>query len=279
MKTTWLRLCACLIAVVPFGCQPAGGGIGNLNGSGDNGGGINNDNVGDNANLPADQFAAIDAAARTALSLSSLSGAAYPSVDVQAFLAEFDQVPTCPTVDFSASTAGLSLTVDYGEGCPPVLYPEIEMSGSVTGTFDVENVSVAIELNSLVVDDETISGSVTATADHDPPLNTLVATFDITVDQVGAAEGTATLIVDTDTGAVTIPEGTVTVSLEDGTSFDITFEDLIADPVNNGNFLPESGTATFTIEGENGQPVSIELSFTENTPVDGSIEYSINENP
>lgn len=61
-----------------------------------------------------------------------------------------------------------------------------------------------------------------------------------------------------------------------GDTYGFTLDDVDSDPVGNVNFLPDAGTATLILGTEGPGALTIEITFTEDTPTDGNVLVSVN---
>lgn len=265
LKTRILTGSACAAALIVAACQPMAppGGGGNTE-------------MNDNSGLPQAQTDAIRAAFETATAVGAAGAGAFPSADVTAFVDGFGAMgPTCPAVDFDLIGEPRSVALDYGDTCSPVLFPATDVGGVISGTISLDTATASLSFDAFVLDDQTIDGTLSASLNRDAPLSTFDATIELVVSDTGAIDGDVLVTVDTDSGAVTIPEGTVNATTDSGHDIAIEFDMVVIQPVDNGNFFPQSGTLTFTLEAAGAPPVRVVMTFDENTPVQGSVNYSI----
>ena len=74
-------------------------------------------------------------------------------------------------------------------------------------------------------------------------------------------------------GLITIT--TANLTFNDGTSSQAAaISDVVIDPAGNGNFVPHSGTATFSIT-EDGSTTALAVEFTSTTPNDGGVDVTV----
>jgi len=183
----------------------------------------------------------------------------------------------CPAITLTLSNSAFSATFDFGDGCTPDLYPDVTFSGSVTGTLTFNPFSVDL----TYTDFSNGERSITGTASHDITVTSGSATvnFDSIIsfenDLGETLAGTTSWNVNFTTGLITIE--TIDGEGEDvsGDAFTLDAQTLVIDVPGNGNFVPESGTATIVVTdvGLFGQTTqsTIVVTFSEQTPVDGTV--------
>jgi len=81
------------------------------------------------------------------------------------------------------------------------------------------------------------------------------------------------------TGEVLIPWAEGMSTDLTGDTYGFTLNDVHSDPVGNVNFLPDAGTATLILGTEGPGALTIEITFTEDTPTDGTVLVSLNGSP
>ncbi len=183
----------------------------------------------------------------------------------------------CPTVSIEQGAA----TVDFGDGCTPALYPDTTFAGSMTVQVN-DDQTVTITFNDLAVDGETINGTAVASISEEGDLVIVEADVNVTItsgNQTFTYTGVITVEVNMVTGEVFIPTADLEATDESGDTYAIILTDVHSDPVNNVNFLPDSGTATIVMGTEGPGALTMEITFTENTPTDGTVLVSINGSP
>jgi len=89
--------------------------------------------------------------------------------------------------------------------------------------------------------------------------------------------GGATIVVESSTGTTTISDATITLGPAAMDTMGIVLEDVVVDASAAGDFKPRSGVARYDLTNETNDGMdAIRLEFVEDTPVDGSLEISIN---
>jgi len=243
--------------------------------SGDDGG---EDSEADSDGLSEDEEDAVDDTldAIEALSdlLAALADAGLPATGDGPVVVTPNPESDCPTVTIDDST----LTLDYGDGCNPVLYPETTVSGSATGQINAAERSLTLTFDDLVIDGESVSGTLTTSVAQADDTATFEATVDLTFsdgETSFAVAGDATVQVDLTTGDTFIPSAELTVS-DDGDTYEVTLTDVHIDPAEG---LPDSGSATVAYDNEGPGTTTLEITFTDATPTEGSVLVSVNGSP
>ncbi|MFH0981155.1 MAG: hypothetical protein V2A79_06425 [Planctomycetota bacterium] len=286
------------------GCQSDGGGSGSDNSTNDNtpdnandnttgnandnGAENANDNTPDNTNandnpasdeLTPEQQAAIDAVVAGLETLAEVLAGLSGVTDLPE---GSGTIGTCPVITFTHEGSVTTVVFDFGEGCLNELYGDVPYAGTITGTFNTDTREATLVLDEFAIDGQSISGSVTLARTADPDDgNTWVGTVDLTSTETGSVEGTAVVSFDLDTGIITIPEATMTITDPSDTAYEVSVADLVFDPADNGNYVPESGTLSFEMPNEEGGPdtVTVVITFDSQSPVDGTVQVEVGGAP
>ncbi len=176
----------------------------------------------------------------------------------------------CPVITFDEG----QITLDYGDGCSPILYPDSTFSGSVTGTLDVDEGMVDLTFEDFTVDGESVSGHVAFSYQSADGVSTLEGEVDLTFDDDETVTGDMTVEIDQTTGEITIVTAELVFTYGEFTD-EVTLTNVHIDYAENGNFLPDAGTAAITLD-EPPPPVTLTVTFTSQTPVDGTVTVGIN---
>jgi len=217
---------------------------------------------------------ALDAIESLSALLAALADAGLPSTGDGPVVVTPNPESGCPTITVDDST----LTLDYGDGCNPVLYPETTVSGSATGQINAAERSLTLTFDDLVIDGESVSGTLTTSVAQADDTATFEATVDLTFSDGETSftvAGYATVQVDLTTGEMFIPSAELTVS-DDGDTYEVTLTDVHIDPAEG---LPDSGTATVAYDNEGPGTTTLEITFTDATPTEGSVLVSVNGSP
>lgn len=243
-----------------------------LVGVGGCGGGFGNGSTG----LTPEQQAAVDSVVEqieaSARALASLTDG-FSGIDD-----ETDQeFGVCPVVTASFADGVTSLTLDFPDGCFNAYFGDTPLSGSVSLTFDISSRAYDVTFNDLSTGDETVTGTLGLDLTREGLRLTLVGNMNISTTGVGTVVGTLSLRFDVNAGTITIVDGSLTLTDEDGVSQAVTVTDLLFRPRDNASFIPEAGTITFQIAdvglGLGTQTVTI--TFDDQSPVDGTVDVTI----
>ncbi len=243
--------------------------------SADNSNDNGNDNDGggdDQPELTQAQQEAVDAVVSSLASLAATLGAAAEAANPPSgggSAGEFD----CPAISFSDG----AITLDYGDGCSPILYPDLTVSGSVSGEVSLQEQTIALTFEDFTVENDVINGTIDASFAREAGIITLEASIDLALDSDSAIVGDITVLIDEQTGEITITTGQVAIS-EGGTTYETTLTDVHFDPVGTGTILPDSGSASFELSDSSGT-TEIAITFTQQTPVDLTVLVSVNGGP
>ena len=98
-------------------------------------------------------------------------------------------------------------------------------------------------------------------------------------DDSGTITGEMRVEINLVTGDVLIPWAEGESTDASGDTYGFSLEDVHSDPVGNVNFLPDAGTATLVLGTEGPGALTMEITFTEDTPTDGTVLVSVNGSP
>ncbi len=186
-------------------------------------------------------------------------------------------VGECPSVSLlMPDPQSLTVNLEFGiEGCSGPATGGQTISGSVNITISRGTQSASVVFDDLALDDQAVTGTVTATLEKTDAAVTFTGTCDITTAQVGSTEGSITVAITT-AGLITITSADATLSTGTAT-YDVALANVVLDPLNNGNFWPESGTATFEVPNDGPGPdtLTVVVTFSEQTPVDGTVQVTV----
>lgn len=225
------------------------------------------------------QSAAIDSVARQLSAFGSLLGTsselANPRLTVDS-LPQLDVFGECPRVSLVASDESAVIAFNFGdEGCSS------DQTGgkTVTGGLDIRITratgEATLTLLNLTIDGVSMTGIMQLTLTRSGTTVTLAGqiTETIEIENVGSVSGSITLQV-TAGGLITIT--TANLTFNDGTAAQaVTLNELVIDPLANGNFVPQSGTAAFSIT-EGDSTTALLVTFKSTTPSDGEVDVTVN---
>ena len=227
--------------------------------------------------LTESQRAAVDAASTAMKDVATVLGGLTPTAILEDLLNADLETPDCPT--FSSNVAGttVTITLDYGTGCSPLIYPDTIVSGSISGTFAAAQRSIDLALDAFTMGDLSSDGTVSGSFAVNGATLTLTVAVDLTFGDGSSVVGDVDASLNVDTGLITVTSASLTVDDGQAAAFMIVFADVAMDFAGNGNLVPESGTATFEIPNDGPGPdtLTIVVEFTVQTPVDGTVMVSV----
>lgn len=264
-------------------CQPNSSG-----GGGSGGSTTDNENVADDQNANEDDQepeltdeeaeaaeTAADATQNLAGLFTALAAGALPSTDEGPIVITPNPFSQCPTLTLDQG----ALTVDYGDGCSPVIDPGSTYAGSFTVEINVEEGTLAVTFNDLLIDGETINGTAVVSVSQEG----MVITFETDISVTFSTDeyevtyiGDVTAEIDLDTGEMVISEADLEAIDDTGDTYGIILDDVHIVLV---EVLPYSGTATIILGTEDEFPLTVVVRFTEATPTDGTVYVSVNGGP
>lgn len=220
-----------------------------------------------------------EAIAATTRGIADTAGAlagASPTAD--AADAEPAQAVECPDFLLQVSNGAIELTLDYGDGCSPAFYPASTISGSVSGSLVLATGTATLTFEQFSVDERSLDGQLSGTIQRTVAVTNMSLTVDLTSGDGASVNGSVTGELTRATGVLSVPTADLAVMTADGDEFDATWSDLLVDFPGNGDPRPESGTAAVTLTDEDATPptVVLDIEYTEQTPVDGTVIVSIN---
>jgi hypothetical protein len=181
---------------------------------------------------------------------------------------------TCPTVSFAAGSDTALIEFNFGTGCSSSATGGQTVSGAADIDVDRGTRSAAVTFQNLAIGGHSITGTlaVTVTAATGGGVR-LEGTVDVTTADIGHVTGSVTATITTG-GVITISTGSLTVA-SGATSYAVTLANLVIDPVGNGNFVPEGGTATFSVPHEGAGPDTLVVTFTSQSPSTGVVRVQV----
>lgn len=257
--------------------------------------GNQNTNVNDNQNsgdggqgvareLTEDEANAVTSAARqTETLVATTSGASYArETEAVSGQATIQQLTTCPTIEggVDAEEQQANVSLDFGSGCSPDLYPSLTFSGILTGTISLMPLALNLSIESFSTGGETVDGEIELS------FESASGGLEFTADAILDFSDGSSLVLDTLTWTLETATGLVRVSGvgagEDaaGAVYQIDLMDLVADGQGNGNFIPQEGSVTVTLPNDElvfaPDSTTIVVRFTAQTPAGGVVFVSVN---
>jgi hypothetical protein len=227
--------------------------------------------------------AVLSAARQTETSSAASSAASYArQTDETGGRVSIQQFNDCPMVEsgIDADTQQATVALGFGDGCAPVLYPDVTVSGSIGGTVTLAPLTLSLEFASFSVGGDTIDGDIELT--FVKSAGSVGFTGDM--DLITASGGSVTLdsaqwTLDTASGVVTL-SGSGVGEESDGDVYLIKLDAVVIDGQGNGNFIPESGSVTVTLRNADlvfgPDSTSLQMTFTSQTPATGIVLLSVN---
>lgn len=257
--------------------------------TGDTGNNQNNNNN-TSTDLSTSEEEAISAALQSTESLANATGTVQSPTSAEVEESALDlpeqgsneqvEFGTCPNVSLAASgsaqsgNAGLSLTIDFGDGCLPFDDGQYECSGQATGTFSQSNKTIDCSFDSLNCNGNSLDGDAALSYQFTPSNVSLTGDWNLTWDDNGdtfVTDGLGDVDYDRDEHATTISSFVGELTTPDDEQYDTTFTNVQTSFESNGNFVPSAGT--ITLDGDNIRTITIE--FNSESPSTGVVEVTI----
>jgi hypothetical protein len=174
----------------------------------------------------------------------------------------------------------VTVTLDFGGGCTPVMYPDVTVTGSIGGTVTFGPFSINLTLDSFSVGGDTIDGEVELAFVKEEGSVGFTGDMDLSTSSGGSVTlESVQWTLDAATGVV-ILSGTGIGEEADGDVYQIELAEVVIDGQGNGNFIPESGVATVTLPNEDQifgpDSTTMKVTFTSETPTTGVVLVSVN---
>jgi hypothetical protein len=187
---------------------------------------------------------------------------------------------SCPMATAGGGENGVVIILNYGDECTNDRYGSAKLSGTAT-------VTVLGQIWGAVVPDFTIDGTTIVggancnrLADREAGA-TLQGNITFTSEGIGQGLGPATVSFDLDTSVITISEAEITLKNTTGVTdtpdtirYDVIFDNVVIDPVGNGNFTPQSGNVSFVGPGDSG---TIVVTYSSESPDSGVVEVTVGD--
>ena len=238
-------------------------------------------NPGGTTGLTDAQARAVDAAVNGVGTLGKALAAVEPSSDATTDTTSAQTFPNCPEVDLQLSDGAFTVTLDYGESCSPLLFPDAVFSGVVSGSLSVAQgqFTIGYEFDAFTIDDQSLDGFIEGSIARSGDIVTLGLEADLTASEGNNIVADLSADVNKSNGLITIDDSTATMTEAAVGTVDVVYEGIIIDYPNHGNFIPEAGTATFVLPNDGPGPdtVTIIVEFTEETPATRTVLVTVGE--
>ncbi len=176
------------------------------------------------------------------------------------------------------------ITLDFGtDGCTPTPDWYVTYSGTIRFEMDLDGTKLLLTFDEFSTtpdgeDTVTVTGTAHLAANEDDDALTLDAVLDLLFDVDGetlAVAGSVALSMDANTGESMITTADVTITDEGGVTTTLEAGQVHFD----SSGAPDAGTLTLQLGAGGPHPVSVAITFTEDTPIDGSVRISVNGSP
>ncbi len=217
-------------------------------------------------------FAFVRAAAEVSGALASLGDSSFDLSDL-----ESKSFGTCPRITVLRATTGAIVTVDFGDGCDSAATAGKTVSGAIQLALNLATNNAAVSFDNLVIDGRTIIGEAEMMLTRGTGALTLDGVVDLSVEGLGALQGDL-IVIARSTGVFTIDFAEFDLTAGTDEDYHVVCETMTVDPIDNGNFVPESGRATFEIPSDvpaAGSLLTLVMTFDANTPVDGTVSVQV----
>lgn len=202
--------------------------------------------------------------------------AGLPATD-QLDLSDGATIGTCPAVSLTIVEGMLQFVLDYGDGCMNDVHGDDVLRGILAVTANAVGRTFSMVFDEISVDGRSVDGVIDLLFARSEASGSAEATFNVTTSEVGTAEGALTVVVGPEQGAIAWESGAYTVTKLDATTYEATCEQVTFHPLTNGNLFPDGGSATFVVpnDGVGPETLTIAVTFSEQTPVDGTVQVAV----
>lgn len=176
---------------------------------------------------------------------------------------------SCPAKTVTEAAGVTTVALNYDTGCA---VEGALFSGQVSLAYDPAATRATVTFQNFAVDGEAVTGEVLLGMTAFSPL-TVNAALDLTAGGV-RVQGPVTAVV-TDQ-SVTLTNAALT--LGGATTYTITATNVTVAPAANASLLPQSGTVTI-VYPVGSQQVRLAVTFTAQTPVNRTVQVSVNGGP
>ena len=227
--------------------------------------------------LTAAQSAAVDSLAAQLTAFASMLGTygelASSRLAVDS-LPAFDLFGDCPRISLLTTGTEAAIAFNFAEGCTSSKTGGQTVSGALDIRITRTTGETIITSLDLAIDGQTISGALQFTLTRDGDTVALAGQITETVEISGVGSITGSLTVKIAAGGL-ITITTANLTFNDGsTSQAVALADVVIDPVGNANFVPQSGTASFSVS-EGDATTTLVVTFNASTPTDGGVDVAV----
>lgn len=255
-------------AFLPRWQPPAAAAVDDATGGDDGATGEDADAV---AGLPSGE---IDAVARQTIAAAAAFGAAAGLADERIYFGQWTtyEYGTCPVTRYAADFVWGLIALDFGrvEGCRSAATGGLLFKGDIAGYMALATGLTVMEWNVFSIAGHSVTGHLEVRISTSSSGAGMEGSALVTTEGIGAASGDVNIAYDR-SGAYTFTSASLSL-VEGWDAYATTLSALLIDPITYGNFVPAGGMVAFELP-ELG--VSVEVLFTEQTPVDGTVWVSI----
>lgn len=183
----------------------------------------------------------------------------------------------CPVVNAQLASGVLTVSADFGTTPCTSNYYSSTVSGSASLTLNTVSKSLDVVFNDLDIGGDTTSGSGNWTLVRNGTKRTLTGSVDLNTTNVGSASGNLDVQVDVTALTLKITQSNLLITDSTGASYSVSIDELVVDPLQSGNFVPNGGTVSFEIPNTSPPPAnsSVVITFTSSSPNTGVVAVSI----
>jgi hypothetical protein len=193
-------------------------------------------------------------------------------------------VAGCPTITGNRTGDAVAMELNYGltTTCADPLGTAGQFGGRVLVVLDYATPNMVVTYENVTVNGHLIGGYIqssswSSTRTFSVSANLFLEDEDTIDTSDLAIYGNVTVTINKTTGVITVSSGN-TLEREYLDQFECTLASLVADPINNGNFVPEAGTVTtayYVAEGSTEMD-TFQVAFTAETPASKSVSVTVN---
>jgi hypothetical protein len=193
-------------------------------------------------------------------------------------------VAGCPTITGNRTGNAVAMELNYGltTTCADPLGTAGQFGGRVLVVLDYGTPNMVVTYENVTVNGHLIGGYIqssswSSTRSFNISANLFLEDEDTIDTSDLAIYGNVAVTINRALGVITVTSGS-TLEREYLDQFECTLAGLVADPINNGNFVPEAGTVTtgyYVAEGSTEMD-TFQVAFTAETPASKSVNVTIN---
>jgi hypothetical protein len=182
-------------------------------------------------------------------------------------------------VTFETIDGSVVATLDFGDGCTNDYFAELSASGAIALDFGILSRSLDVDYDNFTVDGQSTTGSLTVEVTREDFQRLLTGSVELSTIGVGSVSGSIEVQLDLAAGVLSVVEASLVLTGGDDEMYSAEIEGVVIAPIDNTSFIPEAGTMTFAYPGggTGSQMIDIAIEFDENSPIDGTVDVTIEE--